>query len=147
MYLWESNPLVSAIQANSLSIFELQLQVFQNQSSENWQGIWDSNPKLCVPTIVFSPPYVHTTGIGCPDKVIYPLCLEDLMLLYLLLAGSSAFVTAKWTVIHHTIPIPSFWSERGISKSRGFRTSSQNQPASIYGLLSENIKTRLACIH
>lgn len=52
--------------------------------------------------------YVHTTGIGCPDKVIYPLSWRTMMSLCLLLAGSSAFVTAKWTVIHHTIPIPSF---------------------------------------
>lgn len=56
--------------------------------------------------------YVRTTGIGCPDRVICPLSWRTKMLPYLLLAGSSAFVTAKRTAIHHASPVPSLkWSE------------------------------------
>lgn len=56
--------------------------------------------------------YVRTTGIGCPDRVICPLSWRTKMLPYLLLAGSSAFVTAERTAIHHASPVPSLINGR-----------------------------------
>ena len=74
--------------------------------------------------------YVRTTGIGCPDRVICPLSWRTKMLPCLLLAGSSAFVTAKRTAIHHASPVPSLINGRG-RRSRTFAFSSQNWRAAV----------------